>query len=125
MTKKWLILFCCLMLLTGCKQNPAQEELFGSLISHFHSRGFSSCMVEKLEEGDREVPIYNASVWYRLLADGEELLVYFDESNRADYLLTLADTTSFTCAGRFGLRFIVLYAGSNSAVIDAIQHMPL
>ena len=123
-TFKMLILLLCALLLTGCRQNPSQEELFSGLYSHFSEYGFTHFAVETLAEGDCEVPIYNAGVWQRMKVDEEEVLVYFDESNRADYLLQMSNVSGFTCAGRFGLRFIVLYSGSNEKLISAVENMP-
>ena len=81
-----LVLLATALCLCSCKENPTGEELFGKLVGHFASSGFT-CVLEPVEAG-RAVPIYNASVWYSLKLDGEEVLVYFDESNRADYLST-------------------------------------
>lgn len=116
-----LVLLLTALCLCACKENPTGEELFGKLISHFASRGFS-CALEPAE-AERDVPIYNASVWYSLKLDGEEVLVYFDESNRADYLSTFVDEERYGRVARFGLRFVLVYPGQNAAVLEALDAM--
>ena len=105
--------------LCSCKENPTGDELFARLIGHFSARGFS-CRLERAEDG-RDVPIYNASVWYSLKLDGEEVLVYFDESNRADYLSAPIDREKYGFVTRYGLRFVLVYPGSDQRVLDALN----
>lgn len=123
MRRKRLLLAAVLLMtalcLCGCKQNPTQEALFSKLIGHFSGYGFR-CSLEPLE-ADRPAPIYNASVWQRLLLDGEEVLVYFDESNRADYLCGFVDPAEWGCVTRYGLRFVLVYSGQNAAVLQALD----
>ena len=123
MKKKWLLtLLMALMLLClcSCKENPTGEELFGKLIAHFADRGFT-CQLEPLE-AERPAPIYNASVWYSLkLNDAEEVLVYFDESNRADYLSGFVDESKWGRVAQFGLRFVLVYSGEDAAVLEALN----
>ena len=69
------------------------------------------------------MPIYNASVWYTLFLSGEEVLVYFDESNRADYLSAQIDEEDWGTVARFGLRFILVYEGENPEILSVLQEM--
>ena len=119
--RAWLLLSLAAILfsLCACHQNPSQEQLYSKLFSHFESRGFS-CSLLSVEES-RAVPIYRASAWNALLLDGEEVLVYFDDSNRADYLSTFVDEENFGPAWRFGLRFILVYNGDNEKVLNALN----
>lgn len=119
-SRVFLLALLCL-LLTGCRQNPSEEALFSPMIRYFEARGFT-CELERLEDAqpEREVPIYNASVWHRLLLSGEELLVYFDESNRADYLSEPIDESVWGTVARFGLRFVLVYPGENPDVTEAL-----
>ena len=57
------------------------------------------------------------------MVDDEEVLVYFDESNRADYLSEPIDET-YGHVARFGLRFVVVYPGMDEGVIEALESMP-
>lgn len=118
-----LLLLLCLGL-TGCRQNPSEQALFSKLLSRFQARGFE-CSLTKLEDVDPErvVPIYNASVWHSLSLNGEEILVYFDESNRADYLSVQIDEETWGTVARFGLRFILVYAGENPEILSVLQEM--
>ena len=127
MKKYWICLWLTVLLLTlcSCKQNPTEQELFSKLIAHFEDRGYT-CTLSRLEEvdPDRDVPIYRASVWHRLMAGEEELRVYFDESNRADYLSEPIDESAYGHVSRFGLRFVVVYPGEDAGVIEAMDSMP-
>ena len=117
-----VLILCAAFLLGGCKENPSEEQLYARMLSHFEQRGFA-CELSALEE-DRAVPIYKASAWKKLTATGEEILVYFDESNRADYLLDGIDQTPYTYAGRMRLRLILLYAGENESLLEALRALP-
>ena len=64
-----ILLLCAVLALNSCKENPSEEELYAKLLSHFEQRGFS-CTLSGLPV-DRNVPIYNASAWRTLTADGE------------------------------------------------------
>ena len=59
------------------------------------------------------------------LLDGlEEVLVYFDESNRADYLSGRVDAERYGLATRFGLRFVLVYGGEDEGVREALENIP-
>ena len=113
------LLAAMLFSLCACHQNPTQEQLYSKLFSHFESRGLA-CQLFPVEE-NRAVPIYRASAWNALMLGSEEVLVYFDDSNRADYLSTFVDEETFGPAWRFGLRFVLVYNGENEAVLNALN----
>ena len=117
------LLAAAMGLLCSCKVNPSEDQLFRKLLTHFRERGHS-VSVQKLENGMRAVPIYNASVWYSMIVDGEEVLVYFDESNRADYLAEGIDPAPYSCVTRFGLRFVLVYEGENADVLNTLHAIP-
>ena len=119
-----IVLALVLCALGNCKQNPSEEKLFSKLIGRFESAGYE-CALSKLEESapERDVPIYNASVWHRLMADGEEILVYFDESNRADYLSGMIDEEKYGYVTRFGLRFVLVYQGDDEGVLKVLKSL--
>lgn len=117
------LLLLTALLLCGCKQNPSQEQLYAKLLSHFEERGYT-CALTPLADADPQakVPIYNATVWQRLMLDGKEtVLVYFDESNRADYLSGLIDKDEYGRVAHFGLRFVLVYDGSDPDVLDVLD----
>ena len=114
-----LVLAALLPALCGCHENPSQEQLYSKLFAHFENHGFV-CRLEPLEP-ERDAPIYKASAWQKLLLDEEEVLVYFDDSNRADYLSGFVDEETFGPAWRFGLRFVLVYDGANARVLEALN----
>ena len=58
------------------------------------------------------------------MLDGKEtVLVYFDESNRADYLSGLIDKDEYGRVAHFGLRFVLVYDGSDPDVLDVLDAM--
>ncbi len=115
----WLLLVC-LVALCGCKQNPTEETLYAPLNAHFAAHGYAP-QWRDAEEG-RAVPIYNASVWKVLTLDGEDVLVYFDESNRADYQAAGIEKP-YGFVGTYGLRFVLVYDGESSKVLEALNAM--
>ena len=119
----WLLL--AVTVLTGCKQNPTHAELHQKLIAYFEGCGYT-CRLSPLKDvqPDRDVPVYDATVWQLLTLDGEEVLLYFDESNRADYHLSRVDTDVYGHAARFGLRFLLVYPGEDADVIRALESIP-
>ena len=126
MQKRWkltALMLAVLCLACGCTQSPSRQERNAKLLAYFEGLGFT-CEVSPLADAqpEREVPIYNATVWQRLLLNGEhELLLYFDESNRADYHLSRLDREAWPHAARFGLRFLLVYPGEDEAVVAALE----
>jgi hypothetical protein len=124
-TKK-ILLACCLLvccLLCSCAQNPTQEKLYAKLIGRFEAAGYTVSL-SPVPDG-QPVGIADASRWQQLtFAEGEEaVLVYFDESNRADYLKTFVDPAAFRLVTRFGQRFVLTYNGSDESVIALLREM--
>ena len=114
-----LLLAAVMMLVCACHENPSTEELYSKLFAYFENHGFE-CEIQPVE-AERSVPIYQASAWRRLLLNGEEVLLYFDDSNRADYLSGFVDEETFGPAWRFGLRFVLVYDGANARVLEALN----
>ena len=111
------------MLVCACAANPPHEELYQKLLNYFESLGYS-CELTPLADG-RDVPIAGPDAWDSLLLDGrEEVLVYFDESNRADYLSSRVDAERYGLATRFGLRFVLVYGGTDEGVREALEDIP-
>lgn len=119
--KQWLLALICCLLLCSCAQNPTQEKLYAKLLSRFTDAGYTVSMTPVAE--DQPVGIADASRWQQLMVGEETVLVYFDESNRADYLKTFVDAEQFGLVTRFGQRFVLTYAGSDEALIALLQDM--
>lgn len=122
-SKQWLLammlVFC--LLLCSCAQNPSQEKLYAKLLSCFTDAGYTVSLSSVPD--DQPVGIADASRWQQLTVGEETLLVYFDESNRADYLKTFIHAEQFGLVTRFGQRFVLTYAGSDKALIELLQDM--
>ena len=108
-----------LPVLCACHENPSQEALYSRMFAHFERFGFP-CTLQEVEP-EREVPIYKASAWRKLMLNEEEVLVYFDDSNRADYLSEPIDESVYGYVTRFGLRFVLVYPGHDAAVLEALN----
>lgn len=114
-----VMLVLALFVLCACHENPSQEQLYSKLFAHFENHGLA-CELLPVEEA-RPAPIYQASVWQSLMLNGEEVLVYFDDSNRADYLSAFVDEKTFGSAWCFGLRFVLVYSGNDPTVLEALN----
>lgn len=114
-----VLLICVLFTVSACHTNPTQEQLYSRLFDHFEKYGFS-CLLQPMPQ-DQPAPIYKASAWQTLRLNGEEVLLYFDDSNRADYLSGFVDTEEFGSVWRFGLRFVLVYDGDDPAVLEALN----
>lgn len=115
-----VILSACL-LLYACTQNPTQEKLYAKLLSCFADAGYTVSLAP-VDDGV-PVGIVDTSRWQQLMVGEETVLVYFDESNRADYLKTFVDQEQFGLVTRFGQRFVLTYAGDDAALIQLLQEM--
>ena len=117
----FVLMLALALLLCGCKQNPPQEKLYAKLVGYFTERGLAC---ELMDGATIDEPaIADAGAWRALNAGGETVYVYFDESNRADYLLTQIDQNRYGYATSFGLRFLLNYRGDNEAVLAALRDM--
>ena len=117
------LLAACLAVICACAANPPREELYQKLLSYFEGLGYV-CELSPLSDSGRDVPIARPDAWDSLVLDGqEEVLVYFDESNRADYLSSRVDA-SYGLATRFGLRFVLVYGGTDEGVREALENIP-
>lgn len=123
---KYLKLFALLLvlpvLMTACGRSDTETSRCGKLLICLKEKGFE-CQILPLEEA-RDVPIYKASAWQRLMLNEEEVLLYFDESNRADFHVANLRSRGYSHVARFGLRFVLLYEGENEAVIRALEDLP-
>lgn len=114
-----LMLAAVMTVICACHENPPADQLYQKLFSHFEDYGFT-CELRPVD-GERPVPIYRASAWQSLMLGGEEVLLYFDDSNRADYLSSFVDEEAFGKAWRFGLRFVLVYGGADADVLEALN----
>lgn len=112
------LLLACLCL-CGCAQDKTPEQRDAKLLGYFTGLCLSC---EYAPDVAVENPaIYKPSAWQTLLVDGEAVYVYFDESNRADYLLEGIDTDIYGYATRYGLRYVLNYRGDSEAVLEALR----
>jgi len=97
------------------------QAYFQPLTDFLSSRGYTYKLEPLADQaGSKDVPIYNETVWYSLCigTDEEELLVYFDSSNRAKHLadqFCRGDETRKVVY--VGLRFILCYSGTDEGII--------
>ena len=106
-------------LLCGCQKTVTDEERFHKLIDVFTEAGYP-CALQDLPD-DTPVGIYNASVWKALNVNGQTVLVYFDESNRADYLFSMIDQETYGYATYWGQRFVLNYSGTDEALLTFLK----
>ena len=120
-TKRLALLLAALLpLLCACQK---QSQPYQKLLAYFENLGYT-CQLAPLADENQTVPIYRASAWQTLTLNGaEQVLVYFDESNRADYLAAGIDPQAYGCVSRFGLRFVLVYDGADQGVLDALAAM--
>ena len=120
-----LALLALVFTLAGCRKQTVEEQ-FKTLTDALTESGYAYTLAPLAEEGRGEpVPIYDETVWYLVTLGEEELLVYFDSSNRAEHLarqfcggVTDARVTAF------GLRYIILYRGADEgvhALLDGLE----
>lgn len=121
-----VLLAALCLLLCACAAQRSEEELYSKLLARFNEAGYMP-VVSALND-DSQVPFAGAAYWRQIDLGEEKVLVYFDESNRADYLKSFADAERFGTVVRFGQRFVLAYQG-NDAVLTAFlqaldQQMP-
>ena len=84
------LLVLCLGLLTGCFRATALKEPYAQIMQAFENGGFSVSLSE-VSDGT-PVAIGENSRWKALNTEsGDEVLVYFDDSNRAEYLAGMVE----------------------------------
>jgi hypothetical protein len=104
---------------TSCQKRD-EQAYFQPLADFLTAHGYGEYALEPLADqaGNTSVPIYDATVWHSLRIGTEELLVYFDSSNRAKQL---ADQFCREDESQkviyVGLRFIICYAGADEGII--------
>ena len=104
---------------TACKKSQSPEQLSQKLRDRFQSAGYV-CELSPADE-NTDVPIYRASVWQILRIKDESILLYFDESNRADYLCTLIDAQTDGYVTHFGQRYVLCYAGTDERLLAFLE----
>ena len=118
MKRKWAALLLLLptlaVALCGCASKQKNDQVYQQLLTAFADAGYAAVL--EAPPQDAPIPIYNASVWKALQTGEDTVLVYFDESNRADYLLTMIDQEQYGYATHAGQRFILVYNGENAAL---------
>ncbi len=117
-----LCLLLCLCL-CSCARNPSEEKLYAKVLARFEEAGYSAKLMP-VPDG-QPVGLADASCWQQIQFQESEtpVLIYFDESNRADYLKTFVDAEAFGLVTRFGQRFVLTYNGADEKVISLLMAM--
>lgn len=116
-----LSLLFCLVALTGCFRATALRDPYAQIVEVFSGAGYAATLEDARE--DVPVGIYNASVWKALRLGDETVMVYFDESNRAEYLANLIDESPFDVVTSYGQRYVLTYSGSDEALISFLEEL--
>ncbi|MEG0996983.1 MAG: hypothetical protein RSA65_00795 [Clostridia bacterium] len=114
-----LLALMLVLMLCGCARNQTKEQLYQKLMVGLREQGYA-CTLSAAEAGEKTA-IYDASVWDVLTVGEERVLVYFDESNRADYLCSQIDQDVYGYLRPYGLRFILHYRGSDAGLLSALK----
>ena len=117
-----LLSLALLAALTSC-QKREEQAYFQPLTDFLTSRGYEHTLEPLADQaGSKNVPIYDESVWYSLQIGTEDVLVYFDSSNRAKHL---ADQFCRDDESRkviyVGLRFILCYSGVDERILQLMD----
>ncbi len=113
-------LLLCLILLTGCFHATALKEPYQQIMQAFEDGGFPVSLAELPAE--TPVAIGEPARWKALRTEeGEEVLVYFDDSNRAEYLAGMIEPGAYGQIFWYGQRYILTYAGSSEPLLDFLK----
>lgn len=121
-----MLLIIVLLACTGCGKQTVDKQL-ATLSKALDEAGYA-CTITPLSEvaPDTDVPIHDATVWYSVKLGEEELLVYFDSSNRAKQLAKQFCTDpAYGRTIAYGLRYIISYQGSDTEVdrlLDSLEN---
>lgn len=122
----WLaaVLAGMLLALSGC-QEASQLDKLSALEKWITGQGYECIYDPSLRAAEgTPVPIGDASLWIPFQVQGEELLVYFDTSNRAKQLARqFAAHEAYGTSAAFGLRFIVNYRGTDPNIFALLESM--
>ncbi len=119
--KRWMglsVLLAAALCLCACHQETPNEQ-FKLLTDTLAEKGHTATVTPLSDTGRSEaVPIYNETVWYSVMLEGgQELLVYFDTSNRAKQLAEqFCKEPEDGKVAALGLRYILLYRGEDEAM---------
>lgn len=116
------LLVLCLGLLTGCFRATALKEPYAQIMQAFENGGFSVSLSE-VSDGT-PVAIGENSRWKALNTEsGDEVLIYFDDSNRAEYLAGMVEPGPYGQIFWYGQRYILTYAGSSQALLEFLHSL--
>ena len=114
-----VLLLLCLILLTGCHAT-ALKEPYRQIMQAFEAGGFPVSLAEVSAE--TPVAIGETARWKALRTEeGEEVLVYFDDSNRAEFLAGMIEPGAYGSIFWYGQRYILTYAGSSEPLLDFLK----
>ena len=120
----WLMLGVFLLSLTSCAPQEPKNH-FQQLFDFLQAEGRTYTWEALADKGENiPVPIYDETVWYRLTLGEEELLVYFDASNRAKQLAAQFCTDpAYGHVIHVGLWYIICYSGEDEAILEMMDRL--
>ena len=122
----WLaaLLAGSLLAFSGC-QEASQLDKLSALAEWITGQGYACTYdLQARAAADIPVPIGDQSLWIPFQVEGEELLVYFDTSNRAKQLAQqFCGDAAYGTSAAFGLRFIVNYRGGDPGILALLEAM--
>ena len=121
MKKKSLIIMLFLLAIALCFMcsscQKTYQDPYITMANEFISRGFPVKILDVTPTTN--VAIYTNEVWKCFEYKQEQIYVYFDESNRADYLCDQINKEQFTHVAPFGLRYVLTYNGTDAALLQS------
>ena len=120
----WIVLGVFLISLSACAPQEPKNH-FQQLFDFMQAEGRAYTWEALADKGEKTpVPIYNETVWHRLTLGEEELLVYFDASNRAKQLAEqFCGDPAYGCVIHVGLWYIICYQGEDEEILQMMDRL--
>ena len=120
-----LAALCALLGTLGACAAKSTAHYLDELAQVIKAHGYA-CTWEPLADTGREdaVPIFEQSSWYLFHVGQEEVLVYFDSSNRAKQLAQqFISKDEYPHVATYGLRYILVYNGQEEGVLNLLAEL--
>ena len=122
----WLcVLLAGMLLFLSACQGSSQMDKLAALSDWIEGQGYP-CTYDPAVSAPKDTPVAigDPSLWIPFQVGGEELLVYFDTSNRAKQLAQqFCSDPAYGTTSYFGLRFIVNYRGTDPGILTLLTQM--
>ena len=117
-----LLLLALVLMLVFSPGAQEPQDYFRPLLDFPARYGYSPVLAPLNLPPDTKIPIYDQTVWHGLTLNGETLWVYFDTSNRANYLAQQFCTDeAYGKVIYVGLRFILCYPGGDEKILSIMD----